>query len=96
MQLLNSVFIEGEVTGEVKKLVDVIDFTVRSERKFKFSTSVLHIRCVYYGVNIDKAKRFINDGQGVRVVGILKDGGQPGEVVLVVEHIEYKLNKTKK
>ena len=104
MNMINSLIIEGVVSGEphLVKTSDVLNFTIETtcyyknsagedvEVKFQFSVVAFGSMC----------KIPLKDGSGVRIVGRLKqnkwtdsEGASHSEVQIVAEHIEIKKTK---
>ena len=108
MNMLNNIILEGWVEGETSIVQignrQVLRFTIKTERlavseegeRVKEESSFL---CEGYGVfTEDKYKKWFTDGQGIRIVGRLKqytDSDVP-YVCIVCEHIEWKLSKKAK
>ena len=101
MNMINSLILEGVVSGEPHKseASDVLNFTVGSERYYKNRagedvTETSHFKVVAFGRMCDIP---VKEGSGVRVVGRLKqnkwtdsEGASHSEVQIVAEHIEIK------
>lgn len=101
MNMINSLIIEGVVSGEphLVETSDVLNFTVETTRYYKNRagedvTETSQFKVVVYG---RMCKLPLKDGSSVRVVGRLKqniwtdsDGMKHSEVQIVAEHIEIK------
>ena len=101
MDMINSLIIEGVVSGEphLVKTSDVLNFTVETTRYYKNRAGEdveekSQFKVVVYG---RMCKLPLKDGVGVRVVGRLKqniwtdsDGVPHLEVQIVAEHIEIR------
>lgn len=104
MNMLNSLILEGVVSGEphLVETSDVINFTVETTRYYKNRA----------GENVEEKSTFkvvafgamtklpLKDGAGIRLVGRLKqniwtdsDGVLHSEVQIVAEHIEFRAKK---
>lgn len=112
MNMLNSIILEGNITeaGQLERNVQNIlqmDISICVERFYKNrdgqsvnETSEFNVMA--YGVMAEMLSRHCEKGQGVRVVGRLKqikwtDGEKEcSRVVIVAEHIEYKPKKSQK
>ena len=112
MNMLNSIILEGDITkvGNVVEFTDSkqLEVTIGVERFYKNcsgkmvdETSEFDI-VVYGGPMMDMLLRKGEKGQGIRVVGRLKqikwtDGEKEhSRVVIIAEHIEYKPKKSQK
>lgn len=94
MNMLNNVILEGKIKGYSKN-EEIIDFVVASSRYSMNKNNerievITEVTCRVLGEMVKTCERFIKIGQGVRVVGRL--AGSEGSIVLVCEHIEYKLS----
>ena len=101
MNMLNSLILEGVVSGEphLVKTSDVLNFTVETTRYYKNRAredveEKAQFKVVVYG---RMCKMPLKEGSGVRVVGRLKqnkwtdsEGASHSEVQIVAEHIEIK------
>ena len=107
MNMLNSLILEGCVEGETSIVQvgnrQVLRFTVKTER-FAVTEEGERVKdesrflCEGYGVFAeDKYKKWFEDGQGIRIVGRLKQytNSEAPFVCVVCEHIEWKLSKKK-
>ena len=104
MNMINSLLIEGVVSGEphLVKTSDVLNFTVETTRYYKnrvgeYVEEKLQFKVVVYG---RMCKLPLKDGVGIRVVGRLNqnkwndsDGVPHSEVQVVAEHIEIRKTK---
>jgi single-strand DNA-binding protein len=104
MNMLNSLILEGVVSGEPHKVEtsDVINFTVEFTRYYKSRAGEdveekSTFKVVAFGA---MSKLPLKDGMVVRVVGRLKqnkwtgsDGVSHSEVQVVAEHIEIRKSK---
>lgn len=104
MNMLNSMILEGVVSGEphLVETSDVLNFTVETTRYYKNRAGEdveekSQFKVVVYG---RMCKLPLKDGVGVRIVGRLKenkwsdgDGVSHSEVQVVAEHIEIKRKK---
>ena len=104
MDMINSLIIEGVVSGEphLVKTSDVLNFTVETTRYYKNRAGEdveekSQFKVVVYG---RMCKLPLKEGSSVRVVGRLKqniwtdsDGMKHSEVQIVAEHIEIKKNE---
>ena len=107
MNMLNSLIIDGVVSGEPHYVegAEVLDSTIAVERTFKNRegnevTEVSQFKVVCWGRLAEFASTHMKDGVGVRVVGRLKEnkwtdseGVAHSEVQVVAEHIEIKKTK---
>lgn len=107
MNMINSLIIEGVVSGEPHYVesVGVLKCTIAVERSYKDRdgnevTEVSQFKVVCSGRLAEYANSHMKDGVGVRVVGRLKenkwsdgDGVSHSEVQVVAEHIEIKRKK---
>lgn len=110
MNALNSIILEGNVTtdSQLKEPCtgfNVCSFSIAVNRKFKTQdnteqeeVSFFDIEC--YGKMAEMADKHCKKGQGVRIVGRLKqsrwtdaDGKNHSKVFVIAEHIEYKFSK---
>ena len=101
MNMLNSLILEGVVTGEphLVETSDVLNFTVETTRYYKNRAGEdveekSQFKVVVYG---RMCKLSLKDGVGVRIVGRLKqnkwtdsEGASHSEVQIVAEHIEFR------
>ena len=101
MNMINSLIIEGVVSGEphLVKTYDVLNFTVETTRYYKNRAGEdveekSQFKVVVYG---RMCKLPLKDGVGIRVVGRLKqnkwtdsEGASHSEVQIVAEHIEIR------
>lgn len=101
MNMLNSMILEGVVSGEphLNETSDVLNFTVETTRYYKNRAGEdveekSQFKVVVYG---RMCKLPLKEGSGVRIVGRLKqniwtdsDGVSHSEVQVVAEHIEIK------
>ena len=101
MNMINSLIIEGVVSGEphLVETSDVLNFTVETTRYYKNRAredveEKAQFKVVVYG---RMCKMPLKEGSGVRIVGRLKrniwtdsDGMKHSEVQIVAEHIEIK------
>ena len=104
MDMINSLIIEGVVSGEphLVKTSDVLNFTVETTCYYKNRAGEdveekSQFKVVVYG---RMCKLPLKDGVGIRVVGRLKqnkwndsDGVPHSEVQIVAEHIEIRKAK---
>jgi single-strand DNA-binding protein len=104
MNMLNSLIIEGVVSGEphLVETSDVLNFTVETTRYYKNRAGEgveekSSFKVVAFGRMCDIP---VKEGSGVRVVGRLKenkwtdgDGVSHSEVQIVAEHIEIRKSK---
>lgn len=104
MNMLNSLIIEGVVSGEphLVETSDVLNFTVETTRYYKNRAGEgveekSSFKVVAFGRMCDIP---VKEGSGVRVVGRLKenkwtdgDGVSHSEVQVVAEHIEMRAKK---
>lgn len=95
MNMLNSVILEGNIKGYTKNS-EFIDLVVASSRYSKNENNerietITEVNCRVSGAMRGTAERFAEIGRRVRIVGHL--AGTDGHIVLVCEHIEYKLGK---
>lgn len=106
MNMLNSLILEGVVSGEPHlketSTTSVLNFTVEVTRYYKNKagekvTETSQFRVVSHN---SMCKRPLKDGMGVRLVGRLKqnkwtdkDGVSHSEVLIMAEHIEIKKSK---
>ena len=104
MNMINSLLIEGVVSGEphLVKTSDVLNFTVETTRYYKnrvgeYVEEKSQFKVVVYG---RMCKLPLKDGVGIRVVGRLNqnkwndsDGVPHSEVQVVAEHIEIRKTK---
>jgi single-strand DNA-binding protein len=113
MNMLNSIILEGNITkvGNVVEFADSkqqLEVTISVERSYKNrsgkmvdETSEFDV-VTYGGPMLDMLSRKGKEGQGIRVVGRLKqikwvaNGKDCSRVVIVAEHIEYKPKKSQK
>lgn len=98
MNMLNSVILEGNIKSYTKN-DGFIDFVAASSRYSVNENNerievITEVPCRVYGEMQKPFERFAEIGRGVRVVGRL--AGSDGSIVLVCEHIEYKLSKETK
>ena len=101
MDMINSLIIEGVVSGEphLVETSDVLNFTVETTRYYKNKagedvTETSQFKVVAFN---SMCKIPLKEGSGVRIVGRLKrniwtdsDGMKHSEVQIVAEHIEIK------
>ena len=101
MNMINSLIIEGVVSGEphLVKTSDILNFTVETTRYYENRAGEdveekSQFKVVVYG---RMCKLPLKDGVGVRIVGILKqnkwtdsEGASLSEVQIVAEHTEIK------
>ena len=101
MDMINSLIIEGVVSGEphLVETSDVLNFTVETTRYYKNRAGEdveekSQFKVVVYG---RMCKLSLKDGVGVRIVGRLKqnkwtdsEGASHSEVQIVAEHIEFR------
>ena len=104
MNMLNSLIIEGVVSGEphLVETSDVLNFTVETTRFYKNRAGEgveekSQFKVVAFGAMSELP---LKDGVGVRLVGRLKlnkwtgsDGASHSEVQIVAEHIEIRKSK---
>ena len=104
MDMINSLIIEGVVSGEphLVETSDVLNFTVETTRYYKNRAGEdveekSQFKVVVYG---RMCKLPLKEGSGVRVVGRLKqniwtdsEGASHSQVQIVAEHIEIKKTK---
>lgn len=98
MNMLNSVILEGNIKSYTKN-DGFIDFVAASSRYSVNENNerievITEVPCRVYGEMQKPFERVAEIGRGVRVVGRL--AGSDGSIVLVCEHIEWKLSKKKK
>lgn len=98
MNMFNSVILEGNIKSYTKN-DGFIDFIVASSRYSMNENNerietVAEVTCRVFGEMQRPFERVSEIGRGVRVVGHL--AGSDGSIVLVCEHIEYKLSKKTK
>ena len=103
MNMLNSLILEGVVSGEPHlnetSTTSVLNFTIEHTRYYKNKegedvTETSHFKVVAFGRMCDIP---VKEGGGVRIVGRLKqnkwtdsEGASHSEVQIVAEHIEIK------
>ena len=101
MDMINSLIIEGVVSGEphLVETSDVLNFTVETTRYYKNRAGEdveekSQFKVVVYG---RMCKLHLKEGSVVRVVGRLKqnkwtdsEGASHSEVQIVAEHIEFR------
>lgn len=98
MNMLNSVILEGNIKSYTKN-DGFIDFVVASSR-FSMNENnerievVAEVPCRVFGNMIEPFEKFTEIGQGVRVVGHL--AGSDDKIILICEHLEWKLGKKTK
>lgn len=104
MNMINSLIIEGVVSGEphLVKTSDVLNFTVETTRYYKNRAGEdveekSQFKVIVYG---RMCKLPLKEGSGVRIVGRLKqnkwtdsEGASHSEVQVVAEHIEIRKGK---
>lgn len=112
MNMLNSIILEGNITkaGELEyrfTSIPQMAVTIAVERNFRGSkggivSEISEFEIVAYGTMADFLSRKGVIGQGIRVVGRLKqskrtdsDGKECSKVFVVAEHIEFKPFKKK-
>lgn len=98
MNMLNSVILEGDIKGYTKNS-EFIDFIVASSRYAMNENNerievITEIPCRVFGELAAHFGKFVEIGRGVRVVGRLS--GSDGKIILICEHLEYKLSSKKK
>ena len=104
MNMLNSLILEGVVSGEPHKVEtsDVINFTVEVTRYYKNRAGEdVEEKSTFKVVAFGAMSRLpLKDGMSVRLVGRLKqntwadkDGASHSEVQVVAEHIEMRAKK---
>lgn len=98
MNMLNSVILEGNIKSYTKN-DGFIDFVAASSRNSVNENNerievITEVPCRVYGEMQKPFERLVKIGRGVRMVGHL--AGSDGSVVLIVEHIEWKLSKKTK
>jgi len=113
MSMLNSIILEGNITkvGNVVEFADSkkqMEVTISVERSYKNRSGKMVDETSEFdivaqgGPMVDMLSRKGEEGQGIRVVGRLKqikwvaDGKDCSRVVIVAEHIEYKPKKSQK
>ena len=97
MNMLNNVILEGNIKSYTKN-DGFIDFVVASSRHSMNENSerietITEVTCKVYGEMQKPFERFAEIGRGVRLVGRL--AGSEGSIVLVCEHIEWKVSRKK-
>ena len=102
MNMLNQLILEGNVEHiDVNPLVAVTTFTMSTSRMYKTADGKLEEEKSSFDVeawgNLGKFVSTVKTGQGIRIVGRLKqnrwkdaDGNELSKVVVVAEHIEVK------
>lgn len=98
MNILNSVILEGNIKSYTKN-DGFIDFIVASSRYSMNENNerietVAEVPCRVFGEMVGLFERVAEIGQGVRIVGRLS--GSDGSIVLICEHLEWKLSKKTK
>ena len=104
MNMLNSLILEGVVSGEPHKVEtsDVINFTVEVTRYYKNRAGEdVEEKSMFKVVAFGAMSRLpLKDGMSVRLVGRLKqenwtdkDGVSHSEVKVIAEHIEMRSKK---
>lgn len=98
MNMLNSVILEGNIKSYTKN-IEFCDFIVASSRYSMNENNerievITEVPCRVFGEKIKVCERFMKIGQGVRVVGRLS--GSDGKIILICEHLEWKLSKKTK
>ena len=109
MNQLNSIILEGNVVADATLTNPISNFTVgkfaiavnRTSRNPQGETveevSYFDVEC--YGEMAEKVEKYAKKGQGVRIVGRLKqsryeeNGVKHSRIYLIAEHIEYKFRK---
>jgi single-strand DNA-binding protein len=111
MNMLNSIILEGVVekdaTSKMLGGITVATMPISVKRKYKNSdgseseeTSLFDVET--YGNIAVSVNKYAKKGQGIRVVGRLKqkrweeDGKTMSKVVVIAEHVEYKFSPAKK
>lgn len=96
MNMLNSIILEGVVSGAVS---ETGLFRVKSERHTKVGenvvTTVVSVLCGVPNIMLESVKQNATDGRGIRIVGRLEHL-YGNEVGIFAEHIEYKFPKKEK
>ncbi|SEP82361.1 single-strand DNA-binding protein [Treponema bryantii] len=110
MDQMNSLIIEGNVTREVafhELGVPSADFEIGVARQYRdrnnqMQTEVSHFEILCYGNMAENVKRNAILNREIRVVGRMKQecwrdstGKSHSKVVIIAEHIEYKIMKEK-
>lgn len=102
MNSLNSVLLEGNLTQEPEiqytpQCTAVCHFTVASDRYYNKTKETSFFEIETWGKLAEKASAELKKGEGVRVVGRLKqkrwknaEGRDISKVVIVAEHFEIK------
>lgn len=95
---MNSVILEGNIKSYTKN-DGFIDFVAASSRYSVNENNerievITEVPCKVYGEMQKSVERLIEIRRGVRVVGRL--AGSDGSIVLVCEHIDWKLSKKTK
>lgn len=98
---LNSVLLEGHLTGEPVTSehtngVDICSFEISTIRMYKVDEEVYkettYISVVTYSTLAENCNKHLHEGRGVRVVGRIKlqeiDGDN--KLVIIAEHVEFK------
>lgn len=98
MNMLNSVFLEGNIKSYTKN-DGFIDFVAASSRYSVNENNerievITEVPCRVYGEMQKPFERVAGIGRGVRVVGRLS--GSDGKIILVCEHLEWKYSPKKK
>lgn len=105
MNMLNQIILEGNVEHiDVNPLVAVTTFTMSTSRMYKTADDKVEEEKSFFDVKawgrIGKFASTVKTGQGIRIVGRLKqerwkdaDGKEHSKVVVVAEHIEIKPNE---
>lgn len=102
MKQLNSVIIEGTITGkpEYNQYVGIraLRFMIANEREANDTKKVYKFECVCYGNMAERLSGIghLKEGRDVRVVGRLSvekmniNNKEISKTVIIVEHIEFK------
>jgi single-strand DNA-binding protein len=113
MNMLNSIILEGDIikAGTLEcQFTDAhqITVTIAVERTFRGSkgdtiSEVSEFEIIAYGKTAEFLSKKGVEGQGIRVVGRLKqskwtdsDGKECSKAIVVAEHIEYRPKKSQK
>ena len=98
MNMLNSLILEGNVSGEIvfDSEVKRLDFPVAVKRFYKNAEGegveeVSHFNIRLYGNMAEYGKEHLSPERGLRIVGRLKE--EDSKVVVIAEHIEFKPRK---
>lgn len=111
MNMLNSIILEGtvetDVTSTMLNGITVATMSISVKRNYRNSDGSEHEETSFfdvetYGNTAVSVNKYAKKGQGIRVVGRLKqkrweqDGLTMSKIVVIAEHIEYKFSPAKK